>query len=42
VRAKISLAEVFFFLHGNGARKILDAYDTVNVHRLVGNPKRKV
>jgi hypothetical protein len=26
---------------GNGARKILDASSTVNVHRPVENPKRK-
>jgi hypothetical protein len=39
---KTALAEVFFFLPGNGARKILDACGTVNVHRPVGNPKRKV
>jgi hypothetical protein len=27
---------------GNGAKKILNACGTVNVHRPVGNPKRKV
>jgi hypothetical protein len=42
VRAKTPLAEVFFFLPGNGVRKFLMLAVVISFHRPVGNPKRKV
>jgi hypothetical protein len=41
---KTLLAEVFFFLPGNGARKRLDGWhaDDDDYNQSVGNPKRKV